>query len=301
MKAPDNVQAFYKFITEREQIRLRKESGLPRPWTEDPILAQYKFTNVRRHNDWTSRQLRETYYTPNFDAPREDILMNCALARYFGTFEFMDSVGWQTWKDFNFDMIERRARDRLFAKMKVFTGAYVITNQGMSLPKEEVVVRYFLSGLHAAVPDIVDIVQKTRNWQKTADRMRGINGFGGSGFMTKEVLLDTTYTSFWFGDDHIYESPDFSYPKDWDTWTPIGPGARRGILRILGYNIRKPPKITEKMLLEYILKIRGWQTQLWGYGQLSPTDIQFQLCEFDKYERVRFGQGRPRNKYTPRS
>ena len=36
------------------------------------------------------------------------------------------------------------------------------------------------------------------------------------------------------------------------------------------------------------------------YGKLSPTDIQFQLCEFDKYERVRLGQGRPRSKYKPR-
>jgi len=31
--------------------------------------------------------------------------------------------------------------------------------------------------------------------------------------------------------------------------------------------------------------------------KLCPTDIQFGLCEFDKYERVRLGQGTPRSRY----
>jgi hypothetical protein len=31
---------------------------------------------------------------------------------------------------------------------------------------------------------------------------------------------------------------------------------------------------------------------------LEMRDIEHSLCEFDKYERVRLGQGRPRSKYT---
>jgi hypothetical protein len=31
---------------------------------------------------------------------------------------------------------------------------------------------------------------------------------------------------------------------------------------------------------------------------LEMRDIEHSLCEFDKYERVRLGQGKPRSKYT---
>jgi hypothetical protein len=35
--------------------------------------------------------------------------------------------------------------------------------------------------------------------------------------------------------------------------------------------------------------------------ELELHDIQFQLCEYDKYERVRLGQGRPKARYEPPS
>ena len=34
-----------------------------------------------------------------------------------------------------------------------------------------------------------------------------------------------------------------------------------------------------------------------NYVDLELHDIQFQLCEFDKYERVINNEGRPRSKY----
>ena len=42
------IEAFYNFMKERELIRLRKEDGEPFPWTDDPNLQTYKFTNVKR-------------------------------------------------------------------------------------------------------------------------------------------------------------------------------------------------------------------------------------------------------------
>ena len=107
-------------------------------------------------------------------------------------------------------------------KMETGNGAVLVV-----APKQEVVVNYFLKDLHKATPRLLEIAQRTQKWEKVADEMRRINGFGGTGFMTKEILLDTTYTGFWERKD---QSPDgsFSYPMDWKTWTPIGPGARRG-------------------------------------------------------------------------
>ena len=46
----DYIPLFY-WVAERERIRVRKESGQPFPWTDDPILATYRFCNVRREDD----------------------------------------------------------------------------------------------------------------------------------------------------------------------------------------------------------------------------------------------------------
>ena len=304
------VSDFFAFLREREQIRLRKEAGQLRPWTKDAILHEFKFTNVFRDNDWTTSRLRETFYTPHFADHPYDILMNAALYRYFGTFEFAEAVGWQVFEDFDFEGIVETASQRLADKKRVFTGAYVITNQGISAPKQEVVVYHFLKSLYIETPNLVKVMQKTRSWQALAQSMMKIQGFGGTGFMTKEITLDTMLTGFWWDDptgEH-QERHSKSYPVDYDRWTPIGPGGLRGAARVM-YPDHTPRKIKQQEALEIILLLVRAQDEESPYSglhwpfawpRLSPTDIQFQLCEFDKYERVRLGQGRPRSRYRPR-
>lgn len=291
------AQAFYDFVNERESIRLRKEAGDFFPWTEDEILRSYKFTNVHRHHDRTSRELINRFYGPHFRDDARSVLMNCAMFRYFGTWEFAQAVGWQDYDSFDFEMIKDVAESRLADRERVFTGAYVITNQGISAPKQEVVVDYFLKDLHKKAPDLCKLAQTTQSWEKVGRQMMQINGFGGTGFMTKEILLDTTYTGFWSAEIITYPGEGtFSFPKDWWDWTPIGPGARRGAARVVGDDSATP--ISESKSSWVIKELLDFQGMLWKHsGKLAPHDIQFQLCEFDKYERVRLGQGKPRSRY----
>lgn len=298
---------FFKFLRERQEIRLRKEADLPRPWTKDSILHEFKFTNVFRDYDWTTRQLQENFYSPHFDDHPYDILINCALYRYFGTYEFAEAVGWQAFEDFDFDFVCQTATDRLAAGKRVFTGAYVITNQGISAPKQEVVTYHFLRSLYIEISNLVKVVQKTRSWASLAHSMMKIQGFGGTGFMTKEITLDTMFTGFW-GTPGDFDGVPKSYPNDYETWTPIGPGGLRGAARVK-YPDNVPRKIKQAEALDIIndLCTAQWQEsphcgQNWPghWPELAPTDIQFQLCEFDKYERTRLGQGRPRSRYRPR-
>lgn len=304
--AAERANSFFEFVEKRERVRLRKEAGLSFPWVEDEILNTYKFTNVRRHHDRTSRILREKFYTPHFNDDMDSILMNCAIARYFGTWEFMEAVGWHDFKSMNDDFwqyLKNLAKTRLEEKERVFTGAYVITNQGISAPKYEVVVDHFLKALQEDCRQITDMAT-FGSWKGVADIMRRITGFGGSGFMTKEILLDTTYTGFWSNDIREYaDDGKMSFPADWNSWTPVGPGARRGAARVMGDDSAKPLK--ESAAFDTIMDLQFQQDlflDLDGMFQkepLSPHDIQFQLCEFDKYERVRLGQGKPRSRYRP--
>lgn len=49
--AANPLDEFWWFCEERERIRLAKEAGLPRPWTNDKILDKHKFTNIDRLHD----------------------------------------------------------------------------------------------------------------------------------------------------------------------------------------------------------------------------------------------------------
>ena len=43
------------FLKKREGVRVKKESGLVPPWTDDKVLSKSKFLNVFRENDKVSK------------------------------------------------------------------------------------------------------------------------------------------------------------------------------------------------------------------------------------------------------
>lgn len=284
---------FYIFMKKRESIRLVKKTGAPWPWTDDPILQAYKFTNVKREHDRTTRWMREHFTGPNArENNRAEVLFNCAFFRYFGTWEWAEAAGWQALHSFNKphhrQELKVLARDRMKAKQRVFTGAYVVTNQGIKAGKEEVVIDHFLIPFAKAAQGLIDIADETQSWAAVAGEMRKLQGFGGTGFMTKEILQDALHTTA------------FPVCLDRNTWCPVGPGARRGLNRV--FNRDKDFKQPERRFLDEMLQLYWKATEHWpaDYVELELHDIQFQLCEFDKYERVLHNQGRPRSRYKQR-
>ena len=280
------TKEFYKFMQKRETIRLHKENGMPWPWTDDPILREYKFTNVKRAHDRTTRWFWENALDPHAKDPLEVQLFNCALFRYFGTIEFFEAIGWHShWNADKADRVKATAHLRLLDKKRVFTGAYVITNQGIKAPKQNVVVDYFLTPLWETCPLLVQIAQESKSWEAVANSMMQLKGFGGTGFMTKEILQDAIHT------------PVLHSCTDRNTWCPVGPGAKRGINRILEQPVKSTLKGNDGLVIMQKLFEMRWKHWPENFVELELHDIQFQLCEFDKYERVKHGEGRPRSRY----
>ena len=48
---------YWRFAAERQEIFFRRIAGAPRPWTADPILREFKFTNAYRASDRVSQYL----------------------------------------------------------------------------------------------------------------------------------------------------------------------------------------------------------------------------------------------------
>jgi hypothetical protein len=288
--SPARVGEFFSFINKRESIRVRRAQGEPFPWTQDPILQQYKFTNVFRTDDKTTRVLNSTFYqNQGRIASDRDCLMNCATFRYFGLAETALEIGWTD--GWFATSVWARAHARARRGEKVFTGAYVVTNGGIKGPKIDVVCDY-LSALAENSANIIDAIRTDYSWEGVSALMAKLPGFGGTGFMAKEVLLDTFFTRLW-------EHEGRSGPDDYGTWTPVGPGGRRGAARILQMDGGQSISLQKAQTI--IKYLTDYQRYSWEYPQrkLVPHDIQFQLCEFDKYLRVALGEGRPRALYRP--
>ena len=283
----DKVESFYNWINERHKIYQKRLQGYPPPWTDDPILQKYKFTNPFRENDRVTIWMRNNWTDRNHNRPSSEIIFNCCLFRMIGTIEFAEQHGW-VYNKWDPNKTKKILEDRLLKKQRTFTGAYIITNQGLSLPKKDVVIDHFLSPIWESKMEISEVARTTQSLQAVHQKMATYRGWGGGGFMSYEVVSDLNYT------------PVLAQAKDRFTWGNAGPGAIRGINRIEGANLKrsiKPEIANEKM--QKILGLKYIYTaEHIDVASVDMRTIEHSLCEWDKYERVRLNQGRPRSKFS---
>lgn len=304
----ENVERFFYWINERHAIYQRRTMGLPIPdntlnqlWTKDPIFQEYKFTNPFRENDRVTLWMRNNWTKPNDNKSHAEILFNCCLFRMVGTIEFAEEHGWVNFSavlgwdpERTKDIIKNRIADG----KRTFTGAYIITNQGLKLPKADVVVDHFLKPIREASESIAETAILSQSLQATHSRLSQHRGWGGGGFMSYEVVTDLNYT------------PVLKNAVDRFSWANAGPGAKRGLNRIWDRTLTK--SMTQQVANEGMQELLQMVTKDYpcnGYlvGDHVPADqidmrtIEHSLCEWDKYERVRLGQGKPRSKFKQSS
>lgn len=322
------LEEFWSFMKERELIRLRRRAGLPRDkWTDDAIFKEYSFTNVKREHDRYSQFAKRWYHRwfgghdidhKEDEQNNAELLINCAIVRYFGTQHSVEALGFYSWASTdapngNWDEYLDRLRHLGMCGDLTFTGSYIVPNAGRS-DEKYLVVADILDGIEKRSYDVIRAWYSS-GWRMAAEVLTDCYGVGS--FMAKEVLLD-------------YQMATGSIPEDWSTWTPVGPGGCRGASWVRdGYR----DKIPESEALDVIRKIYAtrddkiyiddptprivprppwrlrWPEHLFIENgnqigavknvSLDLTDIQFQLCEFDKYNRAKHGLGRPKRRFRP--
>src|SRR3990167_10626784 len=81
----------WNYVTERHQIYLRRARGDPPPWTDDPILRQFRFCNVYRALDkgtlWYTAKV-----VPTAEGPR-DLLWKTTVYRLVNNWQIFKAVG----------------------------------------------------------------------------------------------------------------------------------------------------------------------------------------------------------------
>jgi hypothetical protein len=272
------------FMEERESIRVARDGGYTKPWTTDPHLQRYRFCNVfrqydkvtRHYMDWISPLLHENKRGTSFPGL---VVFNTMLYRIFNQPATMDAVGLQ--HEFSrqgfIDLCEE-AKDQ---GIQLFNSAYMITNANSSLPKHELVAKSMLEAWEDHELMGEEIVEKG-TLQFASTRVCAYYMVGP--FLGYEVGTDLCYHM-------LRHAPDIN------EWANLGPGAKRGLNRLKKRDIRTaipPPKAIELMK-----ELRGWLNRRWNpSGTLILRDVEHSLCEFDKYCRVLFGEGRPKTRFN---
>jgi hypothetical protein len=115
-------------------------------------------------------------------------------------------------------------------------------------------------------------------------RLSRCNGLGA--FLAAQIVADAKYHGALM-DAH-----------DWWTWSAAGPGSTRGLNRLYGLPLGHT--WTEDEWRDHMFALQSAIDEMVkaaGMPRLHAQDIQNCLCEFDKYERVRLGEGKPRALY----
>jgi len=268
------------WITERESIRQKKEAGEPKPWTDDPILQQFKFCNVFREDDKVTKWIAKHWREPHRGDPTLGFAM--CVARWFNWPDTLQEIGYPD--PWNPKRVLKIIQGRAARGEKIWSAAYFITTHKKPVPKPLFVVYHTLDKAWKSSKDRI-VPKKGQKLVEYANVITSLEEFGG--FMAGQIVADLKFVE------------PLKSASDWWTWAMSGPGSRRGLNRLLGMPVKSHIQWKEPLWLEHVQKLRlELNKRFEGQGLVfSAQDTQSCLCELDKYDRTLFGEGTPRQLY----
>jgi hypothetical protein len=231
---------------------------------------------VRREDDIVTKWIFENWLFPHCDSP--NIAFAICMARHFNWPETLELIGFpHSWDPEHVRYILKERR--LVEKKKVYTGAYTISTGGLAMDKIDYSIDHVLTPLYASLrcPNESESVQSYWSYLQT------YTGFAS--FMAGQVVADLKFIA------------PLKTAADWHSWAPLGPGSIRGLNRYHGRltkrGIRQEQGVVE--LLDIQKKIH-----IYTGMDLPLHNVQNCMCEFDKYIRLKYENGKVRAKYKGR-
>ncbi len=275
----DVFDQYWRFAAQRQLIFFRRMAGLPGPWTDDPILSQYKFCNAYRASDRVSQYLiKDVIYRSDQRREEDEVVFRILLFRLFneiGTWQFLESeFGTVEWRTFDVDRFGRALEGRQDDGGKLFGGAYIMcANKAFGFDRKH--MNYLSLVRHMLEDGFVAKLKAAPSFAAVFELLRGYPLIGD--FMAYQIATDLNYS----------EVIDF----DENSFTMAGPGAVRGIAKcfestggrsreeVIHWMVDNQEREFERLGIRF--------ASLWGRA-LKAIDCQNLFCETDKYSRVAF-------------
>ena len=298
---------YWKFAAERQAVYFRRLFDSMGPWTDDPIIAQHRFTNAYRASDRVSQYLiRHVQYGAGDDDPvrsqnSDEMFFRTILFKMFNKIETWQELEWKLgplkWSNGNLQEVAEELDRMVVGGRSIYSGAYMIPNPPMGGDKK-----------HWNHLTLLDQIMRARVWQHVEqnavfyfglrsvyDELAKIPSFGP--FLAFQYAIDLNYS-----DMLICKESEF---------VVAGPGAIDGISKCFA-NAKefKPDEIIAEMADRQDREFERLGLTFGGlFGRkLQLIDCQNLFCEISKYSRVSHpdvggsaGRKRIKQKYRPAS
>lgn len=250
------------WIAERERIRILKEAGAPKPWTQDPILQSYRFCNVHREDDAVTRWIREKWREPFMG--HDNMVPAMALARLVNWPPCLDFIGFpEIWDEEEYVSMMQSLKDE---GHRLWSGAYMVTAGGKKEPKHVAVCRMVTQFCVMRT----DFLSCYDAWQE----FQYVPGMGS--FLAAQMVADLKHT-------HVLKEMDDVY-----TFCAPGPGSMKGMNLL--HDLPENTDWSQEEFENAVNHLRTFSPEF-----VDAQDMQNCLCEFFKYSR-----GTSRSKYPGR-
>lgn len=274
-----NQKQMVYWIEERENIRIKKELGLPKPWSDNKVMQETYFCNIDREDDKVTKWIRKhiTYVQGVTDIYFDVSIMAARLFNLPSTLELID-VPCNSYLDKWLNNIPSVIKSIRESGDTVWNGAYIVSTNGKKMDKGDYCVellRKFAYGPR------IDYNGKTL--QQAHKELMKVEGLAS--FLAAQIIADLKNT---------YCHP-LRCALDWGTFSAPGPGSLRGLewfweepVTAKNYNI----KIEQAMEI-LIFELPGHIIQ-----KLCMQNLQNCFCEYSKYMKVSTDSGRSKRKYN---
>lgn len=277
-KITEVYDSYWKFAVLRQETFFDRINGGKFPWTKDPVISKYKFTNAYRAADRVSQYLiRNVIYNDELPSEPKEILFRILLFKLFNkieTWELLTSeLGNIIYEDFNFKRYDKILSKALIEKKTIYSAAYIMPSCKSRFghirkhSNHLKLIEYILEN------NTVERLMEAKKMQEAFELIKSFPGLGD--FLAYQLLIDINYSTIL-----NFSESEFVVP---------GPGAKGGISKCFSdtaglNNVEIIKLMTDRQEKEFERLGLSFKT-LWG-RKLQLIDCQNLFCETDKYARV---------------
>ena len=298
VKVTEAYDAWWGFACERQRIYFRRLNGHAAPWTDDPTLLRYRFTNAYRAADRVSQYLI-TEVIQRDDLPQDpnEVVFRILLFKFFNRIETWEKLTSQLGSfalaDDPFARINELLSSELDAGRRVYSAAYIMPSRGSRSGKARKHQTH-LALLREMMADCLgERLADAPTMRAGFDLLRSYPMIGD--FLAYQFITDINYSNV----------VDFSETE----FVAAGPGAREGLRKCFA----DPGGWSDSDLIRMMMDLQEEEFERLGldfhdlFGRpLKLIDCQNVFCEVSKYARARFpsltapgGRERIKQKYQP--
>lgn len=272
---PRIYDLYWYFASERERVFEKRLAGEPGPWTDDPILQEYKFCNVFRAADRVSQYMIRDVCYHDEQCSDEDRLFQITTFRTFSKPETWDNIraflGRQpTLDDLASGRFTKAIERANQLQGSIYTGAFILCANNAYGQNKKYLNHVELFRHMFLADELGKKLSAAQSLKEIFELLRRYPLMGN--FMSYQTAIDLNYSALINFDEN-----DF---------TVAGPGALRGMQKVFeDLGDYEPTEIIQWMVAQQdaeFARLKLKPAVLFG-RKLHAIDSQGLFCETDKY------------------